>query len=854
MYDKTNTQQYVMAKWLPKLNGGGQPMRSSTMKNVDILFNALSCLIGLMTPAFKTSLLTAVSITYQRIQGLILSDPGKAIGDLKHASKVYLEYIRNPADESNIPNFGISGFSEANFADLESVTEALKQFPILANIVTLRKILYGTHHHEGLLFFDQIVFALLSLHRVIVLPPKYDFSTITSKSDFINDDITDGELTLALSRLGFTSTSFKAILSEKSTSQKHFISPSAGPNGKATWTAFSDALALLNNLGVWKAFSTYAEKTGLVRFVRDLVSVSAVPSADPVVGTPVKSGKIHTFEEWGGKTRNVAVVDYWTQLILTPLHDTIFEMLKKVSTDATFDQNAACTAIKSWTANPDSVLYSFDLTAATDRLPVELQVRILTHLFADGAIAQAWADMLTKRGYMTVEGEEIYYAAGLPMGSKSNWAMLALTHHVIIQVASIRAKDSTTWEQLSGIAPLKGTIADGPYPYHECYSAYRVCGDDSVLHGTNVAVKYQAIMAQFGLTINEFKSVLPSTNKLSAAEFCKRIFVDGSELTSIPVKLVVKTAMNGRLAPQLQSTALLRCLDIKDGGLLDWISALVDRESYSFLVLLNLLPKSVTGLFGVVKVPATAPSLTTLLSDTVKLDDKKIAQGYTYTAAVDELKRLDALLRVTDAVAEGIKQHLLGYDQLDLSDVAWAGEDTNINIIESLKKMRHEIGYSHPVVQAAQAETTRVVNLLAQLAAGNEDVSTMARLRLLDSFRNALVTLGSDPDAARAQADRTLVQKTLTNAAELVAKQTLYTNTNVATTPSLSFTTMISYLSRLWTVRWEFGNVVTINTVRSKVISDANTAIANASRYASDITFVKSLKHIVATKSTRTSS
>lgn len=803
-----------------------------------------------MGPKFAEPLATAIAITYQRIQGLILSDPVKAIAELKHATKVYLEYIRDPSDTTNIPDFTVKDYSESNFPDLESVTEALKAFPILANVVSLRKILYGTYKHDGLLFYDQVVFALLSIHRLIVLPPKYDFKTITDPLPAIKDDITDAELMTVLGRLGFHRDTFKALLKEKSAAQKHFISSSAGPNGKATWTAFSDALALLEDLKVWRAFSTYAEKTGLNRFVKDLISVSAVPGIDPAVGSPVKSGRIHTFEEWGGKTRNVAIVDYWTQLILTPLHDTIFDLLKKVSSDATFDQNKACDVIKSFTTNNKTSLYSFDLTAATDRLPVSIQVRILTYLFGDGAIAQAWAELLNLREYHTNDYKKIRYAAGLPMGSKSNWAMLALTHHVIIQVAASRAKDTTMWESILGLTYPEDVVAGSLFPGKDSYSAYRVCGDDSVIAGTSVAVEYQKIMDNFGLTINQFKSVLPGANKLSAAEFCKRIFIVGSEITAIPVKLIVKTATNGRLAPQLQSILLLRGFTLPGSGLLDWIAALVDRESFSFLVILNLLPTAVTGLFGVSTLPAGAPELKNMLSDQVELDGNKVAQGYTYAAAVEELKRLDALLRTTDAVSQGIKQHLLGYESLNLDDLGWSGDATNVEVLKQLKAMKHEIGYSHPVVQAAEAETTRVVNLLAQLAAGSKDISTMARLRLLDSFRNALVTVGSDPDAARAQADRSLVQKALSSIGDLIAKTILNTKLNKTTTPALSFTTMISYLSRLWTVRWELGSQVTINTVRSKVIADGKSASAAATKYVSDISYLKSLQSTIITNST----
>lgn len=828
-------------------------MRSSTMKHIDALFNALMCLVGLIGAKFAESFMTALSIAFQRIQGLILSDPGQAVGELKRLSKVYLEYIRNPANEDLIQQFSVDGYDTANFSDLEQVTEALKQYPVLSSIITLRKILCGEYGGSDLLYFDRIVFAILSIHRLIILPPVLDFKSITTPPRGITSNITDAELSSALANLGITPKTFKSHLKDKSANQQHIIMSSAGPNGPATWTAFSDAVALLNDLTTFTALNTYAEKTGLYRFIKDLIAVSAVPNSDPANGTPVYSGRIHTFEEWGGKTRNVAIVDYWTQLILTPLHDTIFDFLRLISTDSTFNQDGACSTIQSWTSNKDSVLYSLDLTTATDRLPAGLQARVLGYLLSDEAIGNAWMTLLNNRSYRTVDYQEIKYAVGLPMGSKSNWAMLALCHHIIVQVASMRAKDSTNGYTLSNPNSPIPSASKSLIPAGGVYSAYRLCGDDIVLNGSKTAAEYISLMTGYGLDISAAKSVHPGTTLLPAAEFCKRVFINGHEYTTIPVKLLVKTTMNGRLAPQLQSTLLMRGLELSGTGLISWLSALIDAESFSFLVILNLLPKAVTGLFGVTPLPASAPSLSTMLDDTVTINDATVAQGYTYTAAVEELKRLDALLRTTQAVQNGIEQHLLGFDQIDLTDLGWADDVKNAAWLEQFSKVKGEMGRSHPVVQAASAETTRVVNLLAQLAAGSSTISTMARLRLLDSFRNALVSSWSDPQAARAQADRSLVQKTLTSTADLIAASKRNTNSGISTTASLSFTTMISYLSRLWTVRWALDSPVTINTVRSAVLPSSTSANTRAEEWSRDLRLIKSLRSVITSKSNSSS-
>jgi len=75
------------------------------------------------------------------------------------------------------------------------------------------------------------------------------------------------------------------------------------------------------------------------------------------------------------------MVDAWTQWLLKPIHDYIFTVLRKVSMDGTFDQLAPLKEL-------DKISYqryfSFDLSAATDRLPVALQSRILFPLLGRG--------------------------------------------------------------------------------------------------------------------------------------------------------------------------------------------------------------------------------------------------------------------------------------------------------------------------------------------------------------------------------------------------------------------------------------------------------------------------------------
>jgi len=85
----------------------------------------------------------------------------------------------------------------------------------------------------------------------------------------------------------------------------------------------------------------------------------------------------------------------------------------------------------------NSRYWCYDLSAATDRLPIALQSRILSFLFGE-AFGPNWAHLLVGREYVVPKKAmsslpSVRYAVGQPMGALSSWAMLAMTHHLIVQ-------------------------------------------------------------------------------------------------------------------------------------------------------------------------------------------------------------------------------------------------------------------------------------------------------------------------------------------------------------------------------------------------------------------------------------
>jgi hypothetical protein len=83
--------------------------------------------------------------------------------------------------------------------------------------------------------------------------------------------------------------------------------------------------------------------------------------------------------EAAGKVRLFALLDPITQSVMRPLHDYLFAILRRLPNDGTFNQEASINRSKE-KALQAGMAFSFDLTAATDRLPAALTASIIERL------------------------------------------------------------------------------------------------------------------------------------------------------------------------------------------------------------------------------------------------------------------------------------------------------------------------------------------------------------------------------------------------------------------------------------------------------------------------------------------
>lgn len=204
--------------------------------------------------------------------------------------------------------------------------------------------------------------------------------------------------------------------------------------------------------------------------------------------------------DFEGKIRPIGLFDYWSQAALKELHDGLFRLLRSFPADNTFDQGQFVRQV-GLTQGP---YYSFDLHAFTDRVPLLLQVMVLTVIIGKDK-AEAWGRIMTQEPFLTPERTKVAYATGQPLGGYSSWAMCTLVHHLLVQLAAKMASKNL---------PFNG---------------YWMLGDDLVIRDTEVASHYLELLATIGVEVSMEKSLVSK----DTFEFAKRLFHKGVEVSGL---------------------------------------------------------------------------------------------------------------------------------------------------------------------------------------------------------------------------------------------------------------------------------------------------------------------------------
>jgi len=227
-------------------------------------------------------------------------------------------------------------------------------------------------------------------------------------------------------------------------------------------------------------------------------------------------GRLAFKEEAAGKLRVFAMVDVITQSLLKPLHDCLFDLFRLLPNDGTHDQERAFDLGQELSKKYGGS-FGFDLSSATDRLPLSSQISLLNSL-SKSNLGDLWAKLLIGREYVIpkntygISEGSLRYSVGQPMGALSSWAMLDLIHHMMVQYCY----------RLSVNPLFKGW-----------YSDYVIIGDDINLFDKRVADTYLGLCKDMGVEINLSKSVIATK---PALEFAKRTGLYGQDVSALSFK------------------------------------------------------------------------------------------------------------------------------------------------------------------------------------------------------------------------------------------------------------------------------------------------------------------------------
>jgi len=347
----------------------------------------------------------------------------------------------------------------------------------------------------------RLLLSVLYWSRALVLPPKISTASITKGPTFSGDPKDVLEYVPDFWRdLGLL---HKHGVPRRVLWKGYHLTTHSGPNGHGLWSAIADLQALPDSLK--ESIKVVAGDKLATRM--DILE-GYLPFLDlffKVTGRRFR--KVSAIQDSEGKTREVAILDYWSQTALRGLHQYLFDRLRSIPQDCTFHQGSFKDKLPQ--ADGKVMFYSVDLTTATDRFPIDLIEGVLKGRFPKYYV-KAWRDIMVGYPFDCPQlGKEskILYAVGNPMGAYSSWNSFALAHHYVVYRCCRRL--GKEWRKCP----------------------YVLLGDDIVIADRAVAKLYMKTMSSIGVEFSLQKSHISPY----LYEFAKRITHMGIEVTPFPL-------------------------------------------------------------------------------------------------------------------------------------------------------------------------------------------------------------------------------------------------------------------------------------------------------------------------------
>jgi hypothetical protein len=185
-----------------------------------------------------------------------------------------------------------------------------------------------------------------------------------------------------------------------------------------------------------------------------LVKPKPVPKPDEYL----YGGEVHFLQEPGLKLRAIASPYRIHQLALKPLGDAIYSIVRGLEWDCTFDQSKALPTIQA-KLREGLMVYSVDLTGATDYFPLEIQLAVLREVFGEIKDIELLQEIAQMRWKSHIG--DIQWKRGQPLGLYPSFGMFTLTHGLVLDYLA------------KGVPGLFYVVGDDVVILDEClYKAY----------------------------------------------------------------------------------------------------------------------------------------------------------------------------------------------------------------------------------------------------------------------------------------------------------------------------------------------------------------------------------------------
>jgi hypothetical protein len=362
---------------------------------------------------------------------------------------------------------------------------------------------------------NRIATSITSQVETMRLSPSTDITSITECSSADRNELTLWSQWCK----DYSEQHWKPLFPTTTEEIRYHTSTSAGPNGgNAMVSAIYDSL-IITSQPFWDQYQNWCSvlnRNDLIDKVQ-ACSNSVTESLQNfrhfkkiyLKKTPLHLAKLLFLPDKAGKTRIVYCLTWWVQELLHPLHRGLYQVLYRIKQDGTKSHSEAASIVKQWSSSKR--LWSVDLTNATDRFPKELQEAVIAGLLGTQQ-SKVWSEIMAIKPWSPPHNKYVEYMAGQPMGAKSSWAIFALTHHTILRLLCSSAG-----------------ARDNPYV---------IIGDDVVIANDTVAKNYMELLDTFGVEYSKLKTIIPKDNGDHAAEFAKRIFLNGVERSPLTASLL----------------------------------------------------------------------------------------------------------------------------------------------------------------------------------------------------------------------------------------------------------------------------------------------------------------------------